>query len=662
MTNRTAFTRLYCFTILLPFLSGIAYAQSLAQKIQPLIDAHRGDTAVAIKHLTSGEAFGHRLHEPQATASLIKFPVMIAAYRCIEQGGVSLDQPITLRQSDKVPGSGILTSHFSDGSIIALRDAVRLMIAFSDNTATNLVLDAIGLPTTNAVMNELGMKETRINAKVYRRDTSIALERSERFGLGSTTADEMVRLLEWLHQGKLGSDIHRQAMLEHLAACDDRSKVRRNLPSDVKLFHKTGAVDRVRTDAGIMETGQGPVAYCILTEKNQDTSWGNENEGDLLCAQIGRAIYEHFKSTEKAGPPVNRSRIAIGSSGPLVRALQRTLNARSKVDRLTVDGEFGPGTLQAVKAFQQSVGLAPSGELTKETWTKLGPLVPELKEPPVPSVESRPTKAPRDSLDGPPHVTCNAWVVMDGVSGEILYERNASSRLDPASTTKMMTALLVVEHAASHPEVLDEIITFSSRADATNGSTSDLFAGERLSVRELLYGLMLPSGNDASVALAEYFGDRFRIDEDSPGGLAGFVAAMNRRANELHLAETTYMNPHGLTHADHKSSARALAKLARHALHLPFFAEIVSTRSHETIVESELGYSRVVQWSNTNKLLEIEGYDGVKTGTTDAAGACLVASSRSDDRHLIVVVLGSKSSEARYTDTRNLFRWVRTLR
>ncbi len=141
------------------------------------------------------------------------------------------------------------------------------MIAYSDNTATNLVLDAIGLSATNEFMQELGLSETRINAKVYRRDTSISPGRSERFGLGSTTADEMIRLLEQLHQGKIGSEPNRKAMLEHLASCEDNTKVKRNLPINSKLFHKTGAVDRVRTDAGIMETGQGLVAYCILTER-----------------------------------------------------------------------------------------------------------------------------------------------------------------------------------------------------------------------------------------------------------------------------------------------------------------------------------------------------------------------------------------------------------
>ncbi len=128
------------------------------------------------------------------TASLIKFPVMIAAYEAVDKGKLSLDDMIELKKDDQVPGSGILTSHFSPGTKISLRDAIHLMIVYSDNTATNLVLDKLGLPATNECMERLGCPETQINSKVFRRDTSIAPERSKKFGLGSTTARDMVKL------------------------------------------------------------------------------------------------------------------------------------------------------------------------------------------------------------------------------------------------------------------------------------------------------------------------------------------------------------------------------------------------------------------------------------------------------------------------------------
>ena len=630
-------------------------AQTLESRVRPLIDAHRGDVAVVIKHMRSGQSFMVRESEPQSTASLIKFPIMVAAYHQVELGKLSLDKLITLQKVDKVQGSGILTSHFSEGTVLSLRDAIRLMVAYSDNTATNLVLGELGLATANDVLAELGFVDTRIHAKVYRRDTSIAPDRSERFGLGSTTANEMVRLCEMLESGKLANPENTKAMLEHLSACDDRLKARRFLPAGTKLAHKTGSVDRVRCESGILETGQGPVAFCILTENNVDQSWGEENKADLLCAEIGREIFKHFQSDTSQSPNVEPNELAIGSSGPIVQCLQRTLNARMpESPRLTVDGEFGPSTLAAVKKFQAQASLEATGRLSLNTWEKLGPLLPS--EDPIPS--SPLGKTARDPIAGPPLVTCSAWAITDGETGEVLYEYEGDSLRDPASTTKIMTALLVIEYAVDHPEVLDETMTFSRRADATHGSTSDLFAGEKISVRELLYGLMLPSGNDASVAFAEHFGDRFRFRADDVGGYTAFTAAMNRKAKSLGLTKTQYENTHGLTSLDHKSSARDLAKLARHAWQLPLFREIVSTPVYEAIVESDAGYSRLLRWRNTNRLLEIEGYNGIKTGTTDLAGACLVSSAIRGDRHIIVVVLGAKSSEARYTETRNLFRWA----
>ncbi len=139
------------------------------------------------------------------TASLIKFPVMIEAYRQAAAKQVDLDAVVVLKKQDKVPGSGVLTYHFTEGATFKLRDAVRLMIAFSDNTATNLVLDAVGIGATAATMEKLGYPNTKIHSKVFRRDTSVFPERSKQFGLGSTTADEMIRLCEAVYRNQLVS-------------------------------------------------------------------------------------------------------------------------------------------------------------------------------------------------------------------------------------------------------------------------------------------------------------------------------------------------------------------------------------------------------------------------------------------------------------------------
>ena len=139
----------------------------------PKIDAHRGKVAVAVKHLGTGESFAYHQTEVMPTASLIKLPVMIEAYRQAAARKVDLSAVVVLKETDKVPGSGVLTSHFSAGARFTLRDAVRLMIAFSDNTATNLVLDAIGIGSTAVTMDVLGYPNTKIHSKVFRRETSV---------------------------------------------------------------------------------------------------------------------------------------------------------------------------------------------------------------------------------------------------------------------------------------------------------------------------------------------------------------------------------------------------------------------------------------------------------------------------------------------------------
>jgi D-alanyl-D-alanine carboxypeptidase (penicillin-binding protein 5/6) len=166
---------------------------------------------------------------------------------------------------------------------------------------------------------------------------------------------------------------------------------------------------------------------------------------------------------------------------------------------------------------------------------------------------------------------------------------------------------------------------------------------------------MLPSGNDAAVALAEHFGPRLSPGEGDAHDR--FIAAMNGRAAALGMHATRYGNPHGKTVVGCGSSPRDTASLVRRALDLPVFRKVVATRERKAMLSNEAGYTRPVMWRNTNRLLGIEGYTGVKTGTTHAAGCCLAACGERDGRELIVVVFGSSSTEARYADARNLFRY-----
>jgi beta-lactamase class A len=272
-----------------------APARGLAARLDPLVKAHKGQVAVAVKHLEMGETYYHNADAVMPTASLIKTAVLVEADVQADEGKVKLTDLVTLHQRDKVPGSGILTYHFSEGTTLPLRDAVHLMIVFSDNTATNLVLDKIGIASVNKRMAGWGLKETRINAKVFRGSTtSVDPARTDRYGLGSTTAREMAALFEELALGTRLRPALKQAVLSHLRKNDDKLKFTRLLPAGTKVAHKDGAVNDARTDAGIIDTPAGAVVVCVLTNRNADRRWVNDNAGNLLCARVARAVYDHF--------------------------------------------------------------------------------------------------------------------------------------------------------------------------------------------------------------------------------------------------------------------------------------------------------------------------------------------------------------------------------
>ena len=595
-------------------------ADELTEKLAPLITAHEGDVAVAVRHLDSGVSFRHRADQPMPTASLIKFPVMIEAYRQAQAGLLDLKSSVTLRDEDKVPGSGILTTHFSAGASFSVRDAIRLMIAFSDNTATNLVVNRIGLPSTAKAMEDLGHPETKLHSLVYRRDTSIFPDRSLKFGLGSTTADDMLDLLQRLHQRELVSPEASDAMKDHLLACDDKLKFLRLLPTGTKVAHKTGSVDASRTDAGILYTPAGPIAVCVLTSGNKDQRWTEDNAGDLLCARLARAVYDVFNPPKQPEKKESNCGNDVDEEGPLSGGSGETASGEESVRE------------------QSEIALA--GATANDT------TLPPLQ--------------PRDPLTGLPFVACRNWVVADAKTGKLIGESGAETVVDVASTTKIMTAYVILHLVNQDPAILDEPVAMSERASRTSGSSCDLKQGERLPVREMLYAMLLPSGNDAAAALAEHFGRRFEpaSRKASSDSLARFVAEMNRRAKQLEMSSTRYTNPHGLPEKGHASSAHDLVRVTVAARQFPLFREIVRTRRYETEVTTADHKRRPIAWKNTNRLLAISGYTGVKTGYTKAAGSCLVSTGERGRDSLIVVVLGSPSAASAAADSRNLYRWA----
>lgn len=211
-------------------------------------------------------------------------------------------------------------------------------------------------------------------------------------------------------------------------------------------------------------------------------------------------------------------------------------------------------------------------------------------------------------------------IVIESTTKRILSSQNENVRLPMASTTKIMTTLVVLENAK-----LDEVVEINSNSVGVEGSSIYLRAGEKLTVRELLYGLMLRSGNDSAVALAYYVG----------GSISGFVDLMNEKAKYLELNNTHFSNPHGLHNDEHYTSAYDLALISAEAMKNPEFAKIVSTKSIY-IGENESRRYLV----NKNKILNgYAGGNGIKTGYTKVAGRCLVSSSLRNGMQVICVVL-----------------------
>lgn len=218
-------------------------------------------------------------------------------------------------------------------------------------------------------------------------------------------------------------------------------------------------------------------------------------------------------------------------------------------------------------------------------------------------------------------VDAKAAVLIDAASGRVLYQQNANEPLPMASTTKLMTCLLALENSA-----LSDMVTASANASGVPGTSIYLSVGESLTMEQMLYGLMLRSGNDAAVAIAEHVA----------GGVPEFAEMMNARAAEL-SADASFINPHGLDAKAHAASAMALAKIMRECMKHPDFRVITATRK-KIIPWVGNEFSRVLE--NKNKLLSTyEGANGGKTGFTSDAGRCLVFSAKRSELEIIGVVL-----------------------
>ena len=233
-----------------------------------------------------------------------------------------------------------------------------------------------------------------------------------------------------------------------------------------------------------------------------------------------------------------------------------------------------------------------------------------------------------------PGLAAESYLLIDYNTGKVIAESNSSKRLPPASLTKMMTAYLVSSEMKFRNLKPDDMVPVSDKAHKAIGSRTFLEPGSLVSVRDLMYGLVVQSGNDASIALAEHVG----------GSEEGFVSMMNQMAQRLGMKDTHFTNSTGLPGKEHFTTARDMAVLARAVIRdHPNHYKLYSVR--------EFTYNGIAQKNRNRLLLRDESVDGIKTGHTQAAGYCLVASAKRGNMRLISVLLGARNEQSRSTES-----------
>jgi len=248
------------------------------------------------------------------------------------------------------------------------------------------------------------------------------------------------------------------------------------------------------------------------------------------------------------------------------------------------------------------------------------------------------TKEAAEEKAALPDITALAAVIMDAKTGAILYDKDMSKLHPPASTTKIITAIVALESGR-----LDERVTVSKRAGGTKGSRLGLKEGQSIKMDQLLIGLMLPSGNDAANAIAEHLG----------GTTEGFAKLMTEKALQIGAKDSAFVNPSGLGSVP-TTTAFDLAVITRYCLNNPRFAKIVKTKQANVALFNDKGKPIKISVKNSNQLLGQGGVDGVKTGTTTTAGQCLVVRAVRGGKRIITVVLNSFD---RYDDTKRLLEY-----
>lgn len=292
------------FLLVLPYRAG-ADEQALQARVNKTISGFPGTLTLYAKNLKTGARFSLSGEQPVRTTSTIKLAIMVECFAEAGEGKLKLSDPLTLKGNEKVSGSGIL-QELSDGISLPLRDVVDLMIVLSDNTATNLILERVGGNAVNQRMASLGLTQTRVMRKILGDGSKLKSEVSgvtdegakaenKKWGIGRSSPREMVALLEKLYRGELINKAASDDMLEILKRQRDRNGIGRDM-KDVTIASKSGALEHLRSDVGIIYSKNGPIAMAITADNVRDVDWTSDNPALLLLSKLSEVLVEGLES------------------------------------------------------------------------------------------------------------------------------------------------------------------------------------------------------------------------------------------------------------------------------------------------------------------------------------------------------------------------------
>jgi beta-lactamase class A len=275
-------------------------AQPLEKAVHERIAQLPATVSLYAKNLDTGATLGIREVEPVRTASTIKLAIMMAVFDAAARGELKFDEQLTVTKQEQVSGSGVLGMEFSDGVRLPLRDVMHLMIVLSDNTATNMILERFPADAVNAYLDKIGIKTTRANRKILGAGPAQGLSaagklpENAKFGIGKSSAIDMVAMLERIERGQAVNAEASKEMIAVLKRNQDNTGIVRRL-NGISVAHKTGALDALRGDVGIVYAKSGRVAMAIYVDGMAKPDWSPDNPGSLLIADVAKMLVDGLK-------------------------------------------------------------------------------------------------------------------------------------------------------------------------------------------------------------------------------------------------------------------------------------------------------------------------------------------------------------------------------